>query len=257
MGILLIMKDKNKTVVKSMDILKLFRNNGELTLNEIVKLSGMPKTSVHRMLGSLEDMEFLKRDSQGRYSLGLIFMEFGQLVKERINIRQIALPTMYYLREEVGEAVNLVIREGSEAIYIEKLDTLKPVRVYTRIGRRAPLYGGACPRILLAYMPKEELESYLNETELLPIGRGTILDKEKLKSILEQDRKNGYSISDSELQDDSFAVAAPIFDSLNDITASLSIVGPSVRFTEEHISKLIEGVKRGAREISIKLGWRP
>ncbi|WP_234122701.1 IclR family transcriptional regulator [Clostridium hydrogenum] len=251
------MQDKNKTVVKSMDILKLFRENSKLNLNEIVELSGIPKTSVYRMLGSLEEMEFLKKDDNGKYELGFIFMEFGQLVKERMDIRKVALPTMYFLRDEIGEAVNLIIKEGNQAIYIEKLDTLKPIRVYTRIGRRAPLYGGACPRIILANLPEHVREQYINDIDLVPIGFGTITDKECLRKTLEQDRKNGYSVSHSELQDYSSAVAAPIFDSSNNIAASISLVGPSVRFQEEHLAKLIDAVKMGAKEISLKLGWKP
>lgn len=251
------MQDKNKTVVKSMDILKLFRENSKLSFNEIVELSEIPKTSTYRMLSSLEEMEFLKKDDDGKYELGFIFMEFGQLVKERMDIRKIALPTMYFLRDEVNEAVNLIIKEGNEAIYIEKLDTLQPVRVYTRIGRKAPLYGGACPRIILAYLPEDECEKYINEVDLVPVGFGTITDKNQLRKVLKEDRKNGYSVSHSELQDYSSAVAAPIFDASNNIVASISLVGPSVRFQEENLSKLISAVKKGAEEISSKLGWKP
>lgn len=250
------MQNKNKTVVKSMDLLNLFRNYSKLSLNEMVQLSGIPKTSVHRMVGSLEDMGFLKKDEDSKYSLGFLFLEFGQLVKERIDIRKIALPIMQSLREEAGEAVNLNIREGNEAIYIEKLETMQPVRVYTKIGRKAPLYAGACPRILLAFLPESEREQYIQEIELKPIATGTITDKDYLCQILADSRKNGYSVSHSELEDYSSAVAAPIFDSSNQVVASISLVGPSMRFQEEHLSKLIELVKKAANKISYELGWK-
>lgn len=250
------MKSKNKTVVRSMDILNLFRGYPKLSLDEIVQLSGMPKTSVHRMAGSLEDMGFLKKDIDSRYSLGLLFLEFGQLVKERMDIRKIALPTMNYLRDEANEAVNLVIKEGNEAVYIEKLDTMQPVRVFTKIGRKAPLYGGACPRALLAFLPQMELNQYLNEIELISFASGTITDKEELRKVLTECRKNGYTVSHSELEDYTAAVAAPIFDSNNQVVASISLAGPSMRFQEEHLSELIRLIKNGANEISYKLGWR-
>jgi IclR family transcriptional regulator, KDG regulon repressor len=250
------MQDKNKTVVKSMDLLNLFRNYPKLSLGEMVQLSGIPKTSVHRMVGSLQEMGFIKKEEDNKYSLGFLFLEFGQLVKERIDIRKIALPIMYSLREDAREAVNLVIKQGNEAIYIEKLETMQPVRVYTKIGRRAPLYGGACPRILLAFLPESELEQYVKQTELKPIATDTITDKDYLLQVLAESKKNGYSISHSELQDYSSAVAAPIFDSLNQVVAGISLVGPSMRFQEEHLSKLIELVKKAANEISYKLGWK-
>lgn len=250
------MQNKNKTVVKSMDLLNLFRKHPKLSLSEMVQLSGIPKTSVHRMVSSLEDMGFLKKEENNKYSLGLLFLEFGQLVKERIDIRKVALPVMHSLREEAGEAVNLVIKEGNEAIYIEKLETMQPVRVYTKIGRRAPLYGGACPRILLAFLPEGELEQYIKETELKPIAMQTITDKDFLLQVLAESKEKGYSISHSELQDYSSAVAAPIFDSLNQVAAGLSLVGPTIRFQEEYLSNLVELVKNAAAEISYKLGWK-
>lgn len=250
------MQNKNKTVVKSMDLLNLFRKHPKLSLSEMVQLSGIPKTSVHRMVSSLEDMGFLKKEENNKYSLGLLFLEFGQLVKERIDIRKVALPVMHSLREEAGEAVNLVIKEGNEAIYIEKLETMQPVRVYTKIGRRAPLYGGACPRILLAFLPEAELEQYIKETELKPIAMQTITDKDFLLQVLAESKEKGYSISHSELQDYSSAVAAPIFDSLNQVAAGLSLVGPTIRFQEEYLSNLVELVKNAAAEISYKLGWK-
>lgn len=249
------MQNKNKTVVKSLDLLNLFLTHTKLSLNEMVRLSGIPKTSVHRMMGSLEDMGFLQKDEDGKYSLGLLFLQFGQLVADRLDIRQVALPIMQALRDDVEEAVNLIVKDGNESIYIEKLESTHPVRLYTKVGRRAPLYAGACSRILLTYLPDPERERYLNEIELKPIGRGTITDKQKLRHVLEDSRIKGYSISHSELENDTSALAAPIFDYTGQIVGGISIAGPDNRFQEERLPELIEKVKRAAREISQKLGW--
>lgn len=250
-----LVQHKNKTVVKSMDLLTLFITRDQLTLNEMVQLSGIPKTSVHRMIGSLEDMGFLRRDQEGRYSLGLLFLQFGQLVADRLDIRQVALPDMIELRNEIGEAVNLIVKDGREALYIEKIDTLHPVRLYTKIGRRAPLYAGACSRIILSFLPEEEREQYLQQIELTPIARGTITDKEQLRIILEESRKHGYTISHSELEDYTFAVAAPIFDHHGRIAGGISLAGPEGRFQEERLPVLIDQLKQTSVAISRKLGW--
>ncbi|OIJ20771.1 IclR family transcriptional regulator [Anaerobacillus alkalidiazotrophicus] len=249
------MQNKNKTVVKSMKLLDLFRTNWKLSLNEIVELSGIPKTSVHRMLGSLEDMGLLHKDHEGKYTLGMLFLEFGQLVADRLDMRQLAYPMMKELRDEIGEAVNLTMIDNMEAIYIEKLDTLHPVRLYTKVGRRSPLYAGACSRIILAHLPESEIETYLKETELKPIGIGTITDKQKLRTVLQQSKLDGYTISYSELEDHTSSVAAPIFDYTNKVVGGLSIAGPDVRFPKEHVPHIIEKVKRTAAEISQKLGY--
>ncbi|WP_134702076.1 IclR family transcriptional regulator [Ammoniphilus sp. YIM 78166] len=250
------MQHKNKTVVKSMDILNLFLAHDKLNLNEMVELSGIPKTSVHRMLGSLEDMGFLTKDAEGRYSLGLLFLQFGQLVADRLDIRQVALPVMKALRDEIGEAVNLIVRDGQESIYIEKLDAKHPVRLYTKIGRRSPLYAGACSRIILAHLSDQEREEYLNEIELKPIALGTITDREMLRKTLDESKASGYSVSQSELENYTSSVAAPIFDHTGKILGGLSVAGPDVRFNEERLPLLIEKVRKAANEISAKFGWK-
>lgn len=250
------MQHKNKTVVKSMDILNLFLMHDKLNLNEMVELSGIPKTSVHRMLGSLEDMGFLTKDEEGKYSLGLLFLQFGQLVADRLDIRQVALPVMKALRDEVGEAVNLIVRDGKESIYIEKLDANHPVRLYTKIGRRSPLYAGACSRIILAHLADQEREQYLNEIELRPIALGTITDREILRKTLNESRVSGYSVSQSELENYTCSVAAPIFDHTGKVLGGLSVAGPDVRFNEERLPLLIHKVREAAKEISAKFGWR-
>lgn len=249
------MQNKNKTVVKSMDLLNLFLHRSRLSLNEMVELSGMPKTSVHRMLGSLEDMGFLQKNEEGQYSLGLLFLQFGQLVSDRLDIRQLALPIMERLRDDIGEAVNLTIRDGMDAIYVEKIDTMHPVRLYTKTGRRAPLYAGACNRIILAFLPAEEQERYLQEVTLSPIASGTFTDKEKLREVLAESRKNGYTVSISELENDTYSIAAPIFDHTGKIASGISIAGPTIRLKEDDLPSLIQKIVRAAEEISKKLGY--
>ncbi|WP_204516829.1 IclR family transcriptional regulator domain-containing protein [Brevibacillus fulvus] len=249
------MQNKNKTLVKSMDVLQLFLQHSRLSLNEMAELSGRPKTSVHRMVGSLEEMGFLQKDESGRYRLGLVFLQYGQLVADRLDIRQIALPVMQTLRDQVDEAVNLIVKDGDQAIYIEKLDTLHPVRLYTKIGRRSPLYAGACSRIILAYLDEAERERYLRKTELIPIATGTITDKQQLRQILSNARTDGYTISYSELEENTAAVAAPIFDHKGRLCAGLSIAGPDVRFGAERLPALISLLQQAARQISAELGW--
>ncbi len=249
-------QNKNKTVVKSMELLNLFIEHSRLSLNEMVELSGIPKTSIHRMVGSLEGMDLLQKGQDGKYALGLLFLQFGQLVAERLDIRQIALPAMTALRDRAEEAVNLIIRDGKEAIYIEKLDTNHPVRLYTKIGRRSPLYAGACSRIILSFMEEKERERYLQEVELVAISHGTITDIERLRQELKLAREKGYTISYSELENDTVSIAAPIFDHTSRLAAGLSIAGPQVRFGEERLPELIHQLQKTAEEISRELGWR-
>ena len=248
---------KNTTMLKTQEILELFISQEKLSLQEMVLQTGLPRTSLLRMVASLEEMGFLEKDPEGRYGLGLVFLRFGDLVAKRLDIRTIALPVMRKLQEESDEAVNLVVLKGDEGVYIEKVDTFHPVKVYTDIGRRAPLYGGACPRVLLAYMPPAEQERYIRETELVRYAEGTILDKDELRRELAKVRRDGYAYSGGELRDFTAAVAAPIYNQTGAVVASLSLAGLAERFKGENLTRLIKLVKEAAFEISRRLGWRP
>ena len=247
---------KNTTVIKTLDILNLFARYDKLSLQELMNLSGMPRTSLLRMLASLEEMGFLQKDGHGKYALGLIFLEFGQRVAERLDIRGIALPVMRQLQQDADEAVNLIIVDGNDAVYIEKIETSHPVKAYTAIGRRAPLYGGACPKILLAFMPEAERERYIQETKLVQYAQGTIVDKEELRQEIQMIRSRGYSVSHSELRDFTSAVAVPIFNQEGHCVAGLSLVGLTVRFTADRIDRFVPLLKAAAGEISGQMGWR-
>ncbi|MDM5155376.1 IclR family transcriptional regulator [Bacillus sp. DX1.1] len=246
----------NKTAVKIMDILELFYEHQALTLMEMVKLTGMPKTSVYRLIGSLEEMGFLQKTINGTYKLGLVFLRFGQLVSDRLSLRNIAKPYMETLRADIGQAVNLIIQDGSEAIYIEKVDGAQPVRVYTAIGRRAPLYAGACPRILLTYFSKEEQEKYIEEVQLIQFAKGTILDKNQLRNMLQKAKSDGYTMSYSELENHTAAVAAPVFANNGKVIAGISISGLEIEYNEATIPQFIEKLTETAKCISMELGWR-
>jgi len=246
---------KNKTVVRSMELLNLFVTHEQLSVSEMARLSKLPKSTIHRMIGSLEEMGFLEKDQDGKYTLGILFLQFGQLVAERLDIRRIALPIMHQLRGEVGEAVHLAIRSGQEAVYIEKLDTDHPVRLFTKIGRRAPLYAGASSRVILAHLEAEEQEAYLGQVILKPFGMGTILDKQDLREALQLTKKAGYALSRSELENYTVEISAPIFDHTGKIAAAISIAGLEVKFTDQVIQEFVLKLKQAAGDISRKLGY--
>jgi IclR family KDG regulon transcriptional repressor len=249
------MNNKNKTVVRSMDIVNLFIEHTELTFQEIIDFSGIPKTSVYRMLMSLEEMGFLEKGIDSKYRLGLLFLKFGHLVSSRIDIRQIAYPIMEDLHNDVKEAINLIIKQGDEAIYIEKIDRNQKVRLYTAIGRRSPLYAGACSRVILSYLPESEIDSYLESIELKTFAMGTITNKELLKEAILQAKKDGYTISHSELENYTSAIAAPIFDYKGNVIAGISIAGIEANYQNENIPIFATKVKEAAEEISQRLGY--
>lgn len=238
-----------------MDILNLFIEHPELTFQEIIDLTGIPKTSVYRMLMSLEEMELLEKGKDSKYRLGLLFLTFGHLVSSRLDIRQIAYPLMNELHNDVKEAINLIVRDGNEAVYIEKIDAKQKVRLYTAIGRKSPLYAGACSRSILSFLPDPEIHAYLESAELNSFALGTITDKDRLYETIKQARIDGYTISHSELENYTSAVAAPIFNHKGEVIAGISIAGIEANYKGENIELYANKAKQVAREISRQLGY--
>lgn len=249
--------NKNKTVIRTMELIYLFTEHSELTFQEIVDLSGVPKSSVFRMLSSLEEMRFLEKGEDAKYRLGTIFLKLGHLVSSRLNLRQIAEPIMQAVHEESRQAVNLAILEENEAVYIEKIDHYQRVKLYTSVGRRSPLYGGACARAILSFLQDQEIESYLQEVVLQPHTPKTIKTEEILWHSIREARKIGYTVSKSELEAHTASVAAPIFDHRGQVIGSISIAGIEHDFTEEKVANYGLTMMAAAKKISQAIGYLP
>lgn len=253
-------KALNNSLDKALTLLSYFTSDRNIIgLSELARLSNIPKATVYRLMSTLQAHGFITKVSivgkDNQYKLGLRFLEFGKLVSEDLEIRKIALPYMEKLRDTVNECVQLIIKDNDEAVYIEKLECKQLIRLYTRTGRRAPLYGGACPRAILTFLPDDEIKQILDSKPLVKVTEGTIVDKDRLMEIIKQDRIRGYTVSYGELEPETVAVGAPIFDIMGNVVASISIAGPDSRFTEKDLPFYIEELLKTTRSISRDLGY--
>lgn len=240
-----------------MELINLFMDHSELTFQEIVDRSGIPKSSVFRMLSSLEEMRFLEKGEDAKYRLGTIFLKLGHLVSSRLNLRQIAEPIMQTVHKESRQAINLAILEGDEAVYIEKIDHYQRVKLYTSVGRRSPLHGGACARAILSFLGDRQIESYLQRIALQSYTPKTIVTKEILWHSIQEARTMGYTVSKSELEAHTASVAAPIYDYRGNVIGSISIAGIEHDFTEEKVAQYGLIMMKAANDISKEIGYFP
>ncbi|MYL58622.1 IclR family transcriptional regulator, partial [Virgibacillus halodenitrificans] len=157
--------------------------------------------------------------------------------------------------EEINEVIHLVIVNGSEATYIEKVESTRALRLYTRIGKSSPLHAGSGPKLLLAFLPKEKQDEILSKSEL-----GSITNKpisvEKLREELRTIRNTGYSYSIGEQDADTTGISYPIYDYSNKVIAALAVSGLSSHFEGENLNKLKEKASQTAVYISEELGYR-
>ena len=253
---------KESTTVQSVDralaILELLQKNvSGLGVTEISHEMGLAKSTIHRMLASLKNKGYVKQDPvTEHYQLGLKLIELGSVVSQSLEIRSIAKPFMDNLVKETGETAHLVVLENFEVIYIEKIESPYTIRMYSTIGKRAPIHCTGAGKAILSFLPEEEIKKILDECTLTKYTEKTITDKNKLFDELAVINQRGYSIDDEEHELGIRCVAAPILNHNKQVVAGLSVAGPNMRMTEEKLAFYKEKILFYAREISRKIGYR-
>ncbi|MBE1556039.1 IclR family transcriptional regulator [Sporosarcina limicola] len=254
----------SKTMEKGLQLLDLFtEEKHSWTLDEISTHAEMPKPTAYRMLRSLVNVGFLQRtllEKNGKiiesdnYVLGLKLLQLGGRVASALEIREIAFPYMKQLQSEINEAVQLVTRDNENGIYIEKVESTRPVRLYTRIGRQAPLYAGACTRTLLSYLPDDEITEIL-KNPIKNYASHTPKTVEDVWALIHKTRQEGFAYSHSELEEGTVSIATPIFNHRGEVQYSISIAGFPVSLPIENVKKFVVPLWKVASIISKKLGY--
>lgn len=235
-----------RAVERALDILLCFSGmETELGLSEISKRLGLHKSTVHRLLASLESKGFIRRHpSTEKYRLGWSVLELVSNLYQSDDVSSLVLPVMTRLRDLLGETISLYILSGHERIRIQAVESNQPVRRVANIGKRLPLFVGASGKVLLAFsdLPIQELF----DDPTFPSD----LDRTEFLRALQQTREQGYAVSIEEREPGAAAVAAPVFSRGGEILAALSVSGPSDRFTAESVERMADAVRKSASAVS-------
>lgn len=248
-----------RTVKKAMDILDcLGEENHPLAVSEIGHRLGMPRSTVYRLLNTLAVTGYVTQDSAEpqKYRLGFKVLELASRFLGSIELRRMALPFLEELRNLVNETVHLVVPDGGQVAYVEKVECSQAVRMHSTVGSRVFMHCTAVGKALLAFMTPEEVEAIVTRHGLPARTPNTITDRAKLFKHLEEVRRRGYAIDNVENEDGIRCVGAPIFDHQGRPVAALSVSGPAFRLTLDRVQELIEPVRVTAQRISRELGSR-
>jgi IclR family KDG regulon transcriptional repressor len=249
----------NKNFLSTLDdaltILETFvEGSAGIGISEISRNTGYPKSKVHRVLLTLARRGYVRKDPQTeRYQLSLRFFALGSVAVNKLEIKQTATPYLEKLRDESGETAHLAVMDESGVFYIDKIESAQSIRMYSYIGRRAPLHCTAVGKVLLAYQP-ERLAALL-APGLKRYTAHTITDEIKIKEELAKIRRLGYALDNEELELGLFCIAAPVKNHLGQTVAAVSISGPGVRLTRSKIREFIPLVITTGSKISHILGY--
>jgi DNA-binding IclR family transcriptional regulator len=247
-----------QSVERAIAILKSFSlERPERGVSELSREIGLHKSTVSRLMKTLEHGGLLSRNPESeRYRLGLDLIGLSAQVISFVDVRQVARPFLRELAETCKETVNLSVLDAGQVVNLEQfVPPMRRIKNVGRVGRRMPPHCTAAGKVLLAYLPEEELEQVL-QTDLQRFTPHTITDPVKLQQELDQVRRDGYATVREELEEGLNVVAGPVYDHTGQATASVSVAGPAYRVTPELLPHLADQVLGTVATISEQLGYR-
>jgi IclR family KDG regulon transcriptional repressor len=216
---------------------------------ELSRQLGLTKSNTFRILSTLTEQGYVRsHPDTGRYWLTLKVWEVGARVIERLPVRRVAQPHLKLLFSQLNETILMSVLDLPDVLYIEKMDSDYPVRASARVGHRAPAWRTASGKAMLAFQGEDTLNQLVKESAI---------DKAEVKRLrgeLEQIRQRGYAISVNGSRPGVNSVAAPIWGHERVPVASLSVSGPTERFSTDRMTGISNSVMNAATRISESLG---
>jgi DNA-binding IclR family transcriptional regulator len=188
--------------------------------------------------------------------LTLKLFEIGNKKIENIDMVSIANPFLNELMKKTNEVIHLVVMEGSEIVYVDKVEPQSTIRMHSRIGRRSPMYCTAVGKSMMSYMTEEQIEEIWKDSLIKKLTEYTITDLGSLKEQLKLVRDRGYAIDEQENEIGIRCVGSTLFDHLGKICGAVSVSGSTISFTEDKIEVFGELLIEHANKISKELGYR-
>lgn len=246
-----------QSLERSLDLLAALAD-GPKTLTQVVKQTGLPKGTVHRLLSALSYRDLAIKDpTENVYLLGPGFLRLIQGSVETVGAMTLPAQTeLAKLRDRCGETVILHVRMAMARVCIEELPSPEAIRYTAEVGSVAPLHVGSASKVLLAFAGEDERDRLLSKMTLTAYTDGTITDIDVLRREIELTAERGWAASSGERVGGASAISVPVIGA-QDTVFSLSVLGPSDRWTQERRLKNLDDIKETADAVSVALGGSP
>jgi len=241
-----------QSVDRSLELFELLVGSAEdLGLRELSEASGLAVGTVHRLIGALVRRGYVRQNpATRRYTVGFTAVDLATRIRARGGLPARAEPFLRALVQLTGESANLAALDGTEAVYLAHLAPSRTVRMFTEVGKRAPLYATGTGKVLLANLHPTRLEALLRHIELKRYTPTTIVEPECLREELDRINAQGYAHDDGEYEEGVRCIAVPVRDTSGRVVAALSISGPNGRLTRERADAWLPGILEVAGEFS-------
>ena len=229
----------------------------ESGVSEIAQKLEMSKSTVYRFLQSLKARGYVVQDAEDRYRLSVRLFELGAQALPHLDIVREAEPGMRRINELTGETVHLGILDEGSIVYVHKIDSKYNLRMYSRIGRRAPLYCTGIGKVLMAWLKEDELLAHLREESFERRTANTLTSIDEYLQELAVVRQQGYGEDHEEFEDNMRCLSAPIRDRFGHVIGGMSVSFPCFRFREELKQDYVKQLMEASQQVSSQLGWHP
>jgi IclR family KDG regulon transcriptional repressor len=248
--------DLVSAVGRTMAVLEALAEHPEESgVSEIATKLDMSKATVYRFLQSLKARGYVVQDAEDRYRLSVRLFELGAQALPHLDIVREAEPGMRRINELTAETVHLGILDEGSIVYVHKIDSKYNLRMYSRIGRRAPLYCTGIGKVLMAWLEEDELLAHLAQESFERRTANTLTSVEAYLQELDIVRQQGYAEDHEEFEDNMRCLAAPIRDRFGHVIGGMSVSFPCFRFREELKQDYVKQLMQATQQISGQLGW--
>ena len=240
-------------------LLKVFLSReGSIGVSELARRLDLAKSTVHRLLTTLAAEGLIEQDpSTGGYRLGIVVFELGEAVRVHLDLHAAAGPVLVSLRAQTGESSQVGVLDGTEVVYVDRLESSQSLRLFTETGRRVPVHCTSSGKVLLAHLPPDEREGLLARLPLRALTPHTVTDPDVLRAECDKVVRRGWAEAVNEREVGVASVAAPVRDADGCVVASVSIGAPVVRLGAARRRELGAVVAEAGEAISRRLGWSP
>jgi DNA-binding IclR family transcriptional regulator len=228
-----------------------------LGLKAISDLTGVHKSTAHRLLKHLERESYLISTEDGAYLIGPRFWHMTANVNHRATLQAVGRPILWDLWKSTQETVNLAVLDQATMLYADVIESPHEFRLASRVGARRPLHATALGKALTAFLPEEQKQNILNTITFHASTPKTIMNLVQFRQELAKIRRQGYAVDDEEAVMGARCVSAAILDAEGFPIAAISVSGPVTRVTPAQVPALAGAVTAAARSISVEMGFSP
>lgn len=233
----------------------------ELGAPELARRLGIPRTTVFRLLQTLESLGFIERaDKDKSYRLGVAVLRLGFEYLSSLELTDFGTPIIERLRDETGFTSHIVIRDGRDIVFVAKAQSYESVfsSVRVHVGTRLPAHATIHGRLLMSGLSLRELKALFPEQRLKQYTDRTPRTVTQLFNLIKEDIERGFVISESSFERGISVITAPVRDDGGEVVAVITVTIPRAELTAQELAgDLVEKVKAAADELSMRLNYRP